>query len=74
MYVQQVDDDFLVETLSKSQQTIHYLPMLKGMLKSVPENFEEPVKTKIVTPQVDKKYKAVPTDPPYIRGSITPDS
>lgn len=51
-----------------------YLPMLKGMLRRIKEIFKDPVRARIITPRSDKKYKASPSDPVYIRGQVPPDS
>lgn len=44
MHNVQRDNDFLVETLSKTQRTFHFLPMLKGMLKTTSKTIEDSVK------------------------------
>lgn len=44
--------------------------MLKGMLRHVDDIFNDPVRARILTPRIDKKYKSAPSDPVYIKGQV----
>ncbi|KAJ1212012.1 hypothetical protein NDU88_007358 [Pleurodeles waltl] len=44
------------------------------MLRHAKQIFEEPVKSRAITPRVDKKYKPPPTDPVFITSQLPPDS
>ena len=62
IHIQQDKDVFLVETLSSSQRMIQFLnqslePGLKSLRNSSADNFKEPVKARVVTPQI-QKYKS----------------
>lgn len=47
--------------------------MLKGM-RHADEIIKYPVRARIWTPRVDKKYKASPIDPIFIKGQLPLDS
>ncbi|KAJ1208071.1 hypothetical protein NDU88_003461 [Pleurodeles waltl] len=74
LHSEQVEDDFLFNTLSSTHSSYQSLPMLPGMLRHAKDIFKEPVKSRAVTPRVDKKYKAPPTDPVFITSQLPPDS
>ncbi|KAJ1208994.1 hypothetical protein NDU88_004373 [Pleurodeles waltl] len=44
------------------------------MLRHAKNIFKEPVKSRAITPRVEKKYKAPPTDPVFITSQLPPDS
>lgn len=44
------------------------------MLKHTDEIFKDPVRARIITPRVEKKYKPALTGPAYIRGQLPLDS
>ncbi|XP_078526649.1 uncharacterized protein LOC144799283 [Lissotriton helveticus] len=67
-------EDFLLETLPAAQRTSGTLPMLKGLLSHTSEIFKDPVRARILNPRIDKKYKAAPKDPIFIKGQIPLDS
>ncbi|KAJ1087218.1 hypothetical protein NDU88_000404 [Pleurodeles waltl] len=69
-----IEDDFLFNTLSATHSQYQCLPMLPGMLRHAKQIFEEPVKSRAITPRVDKKYKPPPTDPVFITSQLPPDS
>ncbi|KAJ1185206.1 hypothetical protein NDU88_002000 [Pleurodeles waltl] len=74
LHSEQVEDDFLFNTLSSTHSSYQSLPMLPGMLRHAKEIFKEPVKSRAITPRVEKKYKAPPTDPVFITTQLPPDS
>lgn len=74
LHTEPLEENFWLETLTHSQRSTHTLPMLKGMLKHAVEVFKDPVRERILTPRVDKKYKPAPTDPAYIKGQLPLDS
>ncbi|XP_078540004.1 uncharacterized protein LOC144824913 [Lissotriton helveticus] len=69
-----VEEDFLLDTFDNAQQSSTILPMLKGVVKHAPEVFKDPVRTRVINPRVEKKYKAAPSDPAYIKGPVPLDS
>ncbi|KAJ1087474.1 hypothetical protein NDU88_000645 [Pleurodeles waltl] len=74
LHSEPVEDDFLFNTLSSTHSSYQSLPMLPGMLRHAKEIFKEPVKSRAITPRVEKKYKAPPTDPVFITSQLPPDS
>ncbi|KAJ1136534.1 hypothetical protein NDU88_002949 [Pleurodeles waltl] len=74
LHSEPVEDDFLFNTLSSTHSTYQSLPMLPGMLRHAKQIFKEPVKSRAITPSVEKKYKAPPTDPAFITSQLPPDS
>ncbi|XP_069063197.1 uncharacterized protein [Pleurodeles waltl] len=74
LHSEPIEDDFLFNTLSSTHSHYQSLPMLPGMLRHAKQTFKEPVKSRAITPRVEKKYKAPPTDPAFITSQLTPDS
>ncbi|XP_078502523.1 uncharacterized protein LOC144757755 [Lissotriton helveticus] len=74
MHTEPQIEDFLLETLPGAQRTSGTLPMLKGLLTHTEEIFENPVRARVLNPRIDKKYKAAPKDPIFIRGHVPLDS
>lgn len=74
LYKEALEEDFLFVTLSSSQRATQTPPMLKGMLKHADKIFKDPVRARIVTPRIDKKYKPAPTDLIYSKGQVLLDS
>ncbi|XP_078541450.1 uncharacterized protein LOC144826855 [Lissotriton helveticus] len=48
--------------------------MLKGLLTHTSDIFKDPVRARVLNPRIDKKYKAAPKDPVFIKGQIPLDS
>ncbi|XP_078533227.1 uncharacterized protein LOC144819101 [Lissotriton helveticus] len=69
-----VGEDFLMDTFDNAQRSTSILPMLKGVIKQASEVFKDPVRTRIINPRIEKKYKAAPSDPAYIIGPVPLDS
>ncbi|XP_078514255.1 uncharacterized protein LOC144773230 [Lissotriton helveticus] len=67
-------EDFLLETLPAAQKSSGTLPMLKGLLTHTTDIFKDPVRARVLNPKIDKKYKAAPKDPVFIKGQIPLDS
>ncbi|XP_078540274.1 uncharacterized protein LOC144825362 [Lissotriton helveticus] len=67
-------EDFLLETLPAAQKSSGTLPMLKGLLAHTSGIFKDPVRARVLYPRIDKKYKAAPKDPVFIKGQIPLDS
>ncbi|KAJ1147746.1 hypothetical protein NDU88_000605 [Pleurodeles waltl] len=44
------------------------------MLKHSKQIFQDPLKSRAISPRVEKRYKPPPTDPVYITTQLTPDS
>lgn len=74
LHKESLEEDFLFETLGSTQRSSHTLPMLMGMIRHVDDIFSDPVRARILTPRVDKKYKPAPSDPAYIKGQLPLDS
>ncbi|KAJ1169217.1 hypothetical protein NDU88_001123 [Pleurodeles waltl] len=74
LHSEQVEDDFLFNTLSSTHSSYQSLPMLPGMLRHAKDIFKDPVKSRAITPRVEKKYKPPPTDPAFITTQLPPDS
>ncbi|KAJ1194439.1 hypothetical protein NDU88_003728 [Pleurodeles waltl] len=74
LHSEPVEDDFLFNTLSSTHSTYQSLPMLPGMLRHAKQIFKDPVKSRAITPRVEKEYKAPPTDPDFITSQLPPDS
>ncbi|KAJ1081017.1 hypothetical protein NDU88_001204 [Pleurodeles waltl] len=74
LHSEPIEDDFLFNTLSSTHSHYPSLPMLPGMLRHAKQIFKEPVESRAITPRVEKKYKAPPTDPAFITSQLTPDS
>ncbi|XP_078535634.1 uncharacterized protein LOC144822021 [Lissotriton helveticus] len=69
-----VEEDFLMDTFDNAQRSSSILPMLKGVIKHALEVFKDPVRTRVIHPRIEKKYKAAPSDPAYIKGPVPLDS
>ncbi|XP_078533223.1 uncharacterized protein LOC144819088 [Lissotriton helveticus] len=63
-----MDEDFQLDTFDNTQRSTAILRMLKGVIKHAKEIFKDPVRARVLNPRIEKKYKATPTDPVYIRG------
>ncbi|KAJ1170443.1 hypothetical protein NDU88_002320 [Pleurodeles waltl] len=74
MHTEPLEDDFLFNILSSTHTTYQSLPTLPGMLKHAHQIFQEPVKARVITPRVEKKYKPPPSDPAFITQQLPPDS
>ncbi|XP_078506924.1 uncharacterized protein LOC144767299 [Lissotriton helveticus] len=73
MYTDPIED-FLFDTFPTSEKNVRTLPMLKGVLKHAPDIFKDPARARVLNPSIQKKYKAAPTDPTYIKSQLPLDS
>lgn len=48
--------------------------MLPGVTKHAPEIFKDPVRARVLNPRIERKYRAAPADPVYIKGQLPLDS
>ncbi|XP_078520386.1 uncharacterized protein LOC144785252 [Lissotriton helveticus] len=74
MHSDAIEEDFLLDTLDTAQRSSAILPMLKGVVKHASQVFKDPARTRVINPRVEKKYKAAPSDPAYIKGPVPLDS
>lgn len=74
MHTDPVDDDFLLDTIAPAHRTTVTLPMLNGVLKHAPEVFKDPDRARVINPRIEKRHKAAPSDPAFIRGQLPLDS
>ncbi|XP_078526618.1 uncharacterized protein LOC144799223 [Lissotriton helveticus] len=74
LHIDPVDEDFIMDTFDNAQRSSSILAMLKGVIRHAPEVFKDPVRTLVINPRIEKKYKAAPSDPAYIKGPIPLDS
>ncbi|XP_078496692.1 uncharacterized protein LOC144752701 [Lissotriton helveticus] len=74
LHTDPIEEDFLTDTLLTSHKTTTTLPILNGVLRHAPEIFKDPVRARVINPRLEKKYKAAPSDPAYIKGQLPLDS
>ncbi|XP_078520391.1 uncharacterized protein LOC144785278 [Lissotriton helveticus] len=74
MHNDPVEENFLFDTFPTSEKSVRTLPMVKGVLKHAPDIFKDTARARVINPRIEKKYRAAPTDPTYIRGQLPLDS
>lgn len=48
--------------------------MLQGVTKHATDIFKDPVRARVLNPRIERKYRAAPTDPTYLKGQLPFDS